>query len=222
MSALTHHPAAWVVAAYLVAAIPIGLIVAKLRGVDLRAIGSGNIGATNAVRALGRGWGLPVFVLDVLKAALPVWLAGRPWALAPGLDPVQLQWWIAAVGLAAVCGHVFPIYLRFRGGKGVACALGVFGVLEPMGAIGCLVLYAQTLVLTRISAVGSLTGVSALTLFVLLGERPIPNQALAVTMAAIIWWRHRSNLKKLIADGKTRARKERQDAADARAARDAR
>jgi glycerol-3-phosphate acyltransferase PlsY len=120
------------------------------------------------------------------------------------------------VGLAAVCGHVFPVYLRFRGGKGVACALGVFGVLEPMGAIGCLVLYAQTLVLTRISAVGSLTGVSALTVFILLGERPVPNQALAVAMAAIIWWRHRSNLKKLIAEGKARARKERQDASHAR------
>lgn len=213
---VVQHPVAWVIAAYFVAAIPVGLIIARLKGVDLRAIGSGNIGATNAVRALGRGWGIPVFVLDVLKAASPVWLAGRPWALGANPELASAQWWIAGVGLAAVCGHVFPIYLRFRGGKGVACALGVFGVLEPFAALACLVLYAQTLVLTRISAVGSLTGVSALTLFVLMGDRPVANQALAVAMAAIIWWRHRSNLRKLITEGKARARKEREDAARAR------
>jgi glycerol-3-phosphate acyltransferase PlsY len=196
----------WIVAAYLVGAIPIGLLIARLKGVDLRAVGSGNIGATNAVRALGRGWGLPVFVLDVLKAAAPVWLASRPWAIGERADS---GWCIAAVGLAAVMGHIFPVYLRFRGGKGVACALGVFAVIEPMAALGCALLYMQTLVLTRISAVGSLTGVSVLTLFVWLEEHPLPHRALALAVAAIIWWRHRSNLRTLIAQGRERARQER-------------
>ena len=204
MSGLAQNPAAWLIGAYLIAAVPVGVLIARLKGVDLRSVGSGNIGATNAVRALGRGWGLPVFALDVLKAALPVWFASR--ALLAREDG---QWWVAAVGLAAVLGHIFPVYLRFRGGKGVACALGVFAVLDPFAATGALVLYLQTLVLTRVSAVGSLTGVTALTVFVLLAERPLPLQALAVGMAVLIWVRHHSNLKKLIADGRNRAAGER-------------
>lgn len=206
MSGLAQNPAAWLIGAYLIAAVPVGVLIARLKGVDLRSVGSGNIGATNAVRALGRGWGLPVFALDVLKAALPVWFASRSPALLARDDG---EWWIAAVGLAAVLGHIFPVYLRFRGGKGVACALGVFAALDPLAATGALVLYLQTLVLTRVSAVGSLTGVTALTVFVLLAERPMPLQVLAVSMAVLIWVRHRSNLQKLIADGRSRAAGER-------------
>jgi hypothetical protein len=108
---------AWMLGAYLLAGIPVGLLIGRARGVDLREVGSGNIGATNAVRAMGRRWGLLVFALDVGKAALPVALASMRFA-----DPR----WIAWIALAAILGHVFPVYLRFRGGKGVACALGVF------------------------------------------------------------------------------------------------
>lgn len=201
MSGIAHAPAFWLAFAYLVAAIPVGLLIARAKGIDLRAVGSGNIGATNAVRALGKGWGLPVFFLDVVKAAAPVWLASQSWALG---SHANARWVIASVGLAAVLGHIFPVYLRFRGGKGVACALGVFAVLQPWSAAACTVLYLQTLVLTRISAVGSLTGVSALTLFVLVGDAPDPDKALALAMAPLIWWRHRSNLRTLIADGKQR------------------
>lgn len=204
MPDLAQTPALWFGVAYFVAAIPVGLLIAKAKGIDLRAVGSGNIGATNAVRALGRGWGLPVFFLDVAKAASPVWVASQPWALG---SHAEARWMIAAVGLAAVLGHIFPIYLRFRGGKGVACALGVFAVLQPWSAAACTLLYLQTLVLTRISAVGSLTGVSALTLFVLVGDCPDPDKALALVMAPLIWWRHRGNLGPLISEGKQRARK---------------
>jgi glycerol-3-phosphate acyltransferase PlsY len=192
--ALGTHPALWLAAAYLVGGVPVGLLIARARGVDLRAVGSGNIGATNAVRALGGEAGALVFALDFMKAAAPVWLASRSWALGARPDGAI---WIAAVGLAAVLGHVFPVYLRFRGGKGVACALGIFAVLEPAAALCCLVLYGQTLALTRVSAIGSLTGVSALTLFVWAADRPFPHRALAVAVAVLIWARHRENLKKL-------------------------
>ena len=138
---------AWMLGAYLVAAIPVGLLIGRARGVDLREIGSGNIGATNAVRAMGRKWGLLVFALDVAKAAIPVWLATTRYE-----DPTSIAW----IALAAILGHVFPVYLRFRGGKGVACALGVFLVLAPKVALVGLLVYLQTLYLTRVSAVGSL------------------------------------------------------------------
>jgi glycerol-3-phosphate acyltransferase PlsY len=200
-----ESPATWIALAYLVAAIPVGLLIARARGVDLRRVGSGNIGATNAVRALGRGWGAPVFALDVLKAGAPVWLASRPWALGGRPDA---EVWVAAVGLAAVLGHVFPIYLRFRGGKGVACALGVFATLEPWAALCSLVLYVQTLALTRVSAIGSLTGVSTLTLFVLLTDPSPPRRGLAAVVCVLIWWRHRSNVRALVTEARERARRE--------------
>jgi glycerol-3-phosphate acyltransferase PlsY len=187
----------WILIAYFVAAIPVGLLIGLAKGVDLRAIGSGNIGATNAVRALGRPLGILVFALDVAKAALPVSLAVEP---LTAVD--HPQWSVAAVGLAAVLGHVFPIYLGFRGGKGVACALGILGVIQPVAAAVALVLYVQTLLLTRVSAVGSLTALSAGTAVVLVTDTPWPHRALILAMAAIIGWRHRNNVREVVADAK--------------------
>src|SRR5688572_8682001 len=110
MEPLAHHWVTWVIVAYLVAAIPVGVVLGRLRGVDIRAVGSGNIGATNAARALGARLGLVVLVLDAAKAALPVVLARDPMALGPH-DHAG----IAAVAMAAVLGHIFPVYLGFRG-----------------------------------------------------------------------------------------------------------
>ena len=187
----------WILIAYFVAAIPVGLVIGLAKGIDLRVIGSGNIGATNAVRALGRPLGLIVFVLDVAKAALPVSLCIEPLAAVE-----QPEWSVAAVGMAAVLGHVFPIYLGFRGGKGVACALGILGVIQPVAAAVALVLYIQTLLLTRVSAVGSLTALSAGTAVVLVTDTPWPHRALILTMAALIAWRHRTNVRQVVADAK--------------------
>ena len=174
--------------AYLVAAIPVGLLVGLARGVDLREIGSGNIGATNAMRALGKRWGLAVLVLDVAKAAAPVWLARD----IGGIDDPQ---WLAGCAFAAVCGHIFPVYLRFRGGKGVACALGTLLVLAPPAALCALSVYLVVLVRTRVSALGSLSGVSAGVAFVLLLEHPQPYRIFVVALWLVIWWRHRANLR---------------------------
>jgi len=186
---------AWSVFAYLIAATPVGLVIGRLRGVDIRAVGSGNIGATNAVRALGRKWGALVFLLDVLKAYAPVALAMAPDALGGLAEPAPA---IALVGAAATCGHIFPVYLRFRGGKGVACALGVFAAVVPFAGLLAAVLYAQTLLLTRVSAIASLTAVNAATLYILGAPTSPAYKVLAVGLSALIWLRHRGNLRQVV------------------------
>lgn len=201
MDALAHHRVTWVIVAYLVAAIPVGVVLGRLRGVDLRAVGSGNIGATNAARALGARLGMVVLVLDAAKAALPVVLARQPFALG-----VHDEVGVAAVAMAAVLGHIFPVYLRFRGGKGVACALGVFVVIDPAVALGALLLYVQTLLLTRTSAIGSLTAVSAMTITLFIADAPPPYQLLSLGIAVVIWVRHTSNVRGLVAEAKARKR----------------
>lgn len=201
MDALAHQWVTWVIAAYFIAAIPVGVLLGRLRGVDIREVGSGNIGATNAARALGPRLGMVVLVLDAGKAALPVVLARQSFALGAN-DDVGL----AAVAMAAVLGHIFPIYLGFRGGKGVACALGVFVVLDSAVALGALLLYVQTLVLTRTSAIGSLTAVSAMTISLFIADAPRAYQLLSLGIAVVIWVRHTSNVRGLIAEAKARKR----------------
>jgi acyl phosphate:glycerol-3-phosphate acyltransferase len=189
----------WTLVGYLVGGIPTGVLLARLRGIDLRTVGSGNIGATNAARALGTKLGLVVFALDAGKAAFPVWLASHALDGTPAL-----QWGLASVAMAAVLGHIFPIYLRFRGGKGVACALGVFLALDPLVAVAAMVMYVQGTWLTRISAVGSLTAVTSMAMAVLLADKPVPQQVLAIVAALVIWARHSSNIKQLTAEAKAR------------------
>lgn len=192
----------WMTVAYLVSAIPVGLILGKLRGIDIREHGSGNIGATNAGRVLGAKWGVAVLVLDVAKAALPVYLA------CGHIDqPVGRS----LVGLMAMCGHVFPIYLAFRGGKGVACALGVFAVLVPASAIVAVALYVQTVLLTRVSAVGSLTAGTGMVTYLCLTEQPLAFRLLAVVAWVLIWIRHRENLAKIAREARARKRASRSE-----------
>ncbi|MEM1032626.1 MAG: glycerol-3-phosphate acyltransferase [Myxococcota bacterium] len=144
-------------AAYLSGAVPYGHLIARARGIDIRAVGSGNIGATNVSRALGRGWGVVVLVLDALKGAVPVGIA--VWTAGAGLtSPLG----VTAAGLAAVVGHCFPVWLAFRGGKGVATSLGVFLVIDPVAAAASAVVFFATYALTRTASVGSLV---AATLF---------------------------------------------------------
>ena len=194
MALLGQSVLAWSLFAYLVAAIPRGVLVGLARGVDIRQLGSGNIGATNAVRVLGKKWGVVVFVLDLLKAYLPVRWAMASTALGDLPEP---EVGLAFVGLAATLGHIFPIYLRFRGGKGVACALGVFAALMPICGLFAALIYVQTLVLTRVSAIGSLTAVNALTLHLWISGAPAAYRLLVLAMATIIWIRHRGNLREI-------------------------
>jgi glycerol-3-phosphate acyltransferase PlsY len=193
--------ASLVLAAYLLGAIPFGLVLGRLRGVDLRSLGSGNIGATNAVRGMGKGWGALVFGLDALKAAAPI-LAGQHFldrTAIPNFDT-----WIAAVAVAGVAGHIFPIYLRFRGGKGVACAFGAFIALSPVVAVAAGVVYLQLLVLTRISGLGSLTATTVMILGSWLHGDPLSTTGAALTVTILIWFRHRTNLRALVEEATAR------------------
>jgi glycerol-3-phosphate acyltransferase PlsY len=184
----------WMLGAYLVAGIPVGLLIGLARGVDLRETGSGNIGATNAVRALGRRWGLVVFVLDVVKAAIPVAAALHRFADEPNGPTL-----VALIALAAIIGHVFPAYLRFAGGKGVSCAFGVFLVLAPKAALLGGLVYLQTWWLTRISAIGSLTATLVILGATLLDPSvPFAYVVLAAGLAGLIWERHRENLQRVL------------------------
>ena len=175
--------------AYLAGSVPFGLLIARLKGnVDLRRVGSGNIGATNVLRAVGKGAAALTLVGDIGKGAAAV-------VLARGLG--ASSWVLAAVALAAVLGHLFPIFLGFRGGKGVATTLGV--VLAAMPAVGGLLILVWLLVAVvwRYSSLAALAAAVALpALAWLLDGRPVM-VLFGVLSAALIFWRHRENIKRL-------------------------
>ncbi|HET7752490.1 MAG TPA: glycerol-3-phosphate 1-O-acyltransferase PlsY [Anaeromyxobacteraceae bacterium] len=179
---------------YLAGSIPFGVVLGRLvAGVDVRTVGSGNIGASNVARAAGKGTGIVVLLLDALKAVLPM-LATRA-ILAP--DP-SANTWATLVGLAAFLGHIFPVWLGFKGGKGVATALGVFAVLAPLPTVLAVGAFAVAFALTRVPAVGSLAGTAVCTagVFAIYGGRSVVAWA-ALVVAVLVVWRHRSNLARL-------------------------
>lgn len=178
--------------AYLLGAVPFGLILTRLfTKRDVRQVGSGNIGATNVMRVAGKAAGVLTLVLDALKGALPAYLGLRALGVQGG----------ALLGGAAFLGHVFPVYLRFRGGKGVATGLGVFAVLAPWAALAGIVTYAVVFGLTRISAVGSLSALVALGAAVAFSREP-PVIVLYSAVASLVVLRHRGNLEQLLGRGR--------------------
>jgi glycerol-3-phosphate acyltransferase PlsY len=184
-----------VVAGYLCGSIPFGVILTKLFvGVDVRTVGSGNIGATNVARAGGKKVAIPVFVLDVVKAVVPIFVARK---LLAGMPSEEL--WSSSVGAAALAGHVFPVWLGFDGGKGVATGLGVFAVLEPWAAIAGFSVWVGVYLTVKISSIGSLggTAVCAITVFILHGARA-PMSWAGLVIAAIIFYRHKENIRRLV------------------------
>ncbi len=205
-------------AAYLIGSVPFGMLIARSKGVDIRTVGSGNIGAANVGRALGRNWGILVFLLDVTKGLVPTLLAGRflPAALAHEAWDV---WALCAVwlcvGLCTVLGHNYPVFLGFRGGKGVATSFGVaLGVYPDLTVpaligLGCWVLIVA---LTRISSLGSLVGAIQfpISYYLLTGrasgamEERWPMLAFASLVAASVVIRHRANIRRLISGTEAR------------------
>ncbi|MBI4957634.1 MAG: glycerol-3-phosphate 1-O-acyltransferase PlsY [Myxococcales bacterium] len=181
-----------VLGAYLSGSIPFGLLLARRRGVDIRRVGSGNIGATNVARNLGRGLGALVLVLDAAKGALPVAVV-RLGELDVRLSP----WLLSAVGLGAVVGHCFPVWLRFRGGKGVATALGVMLATDPLAAAGGVGVFALVVGVSRIVSLGSMLGTVAVAFAVTARAAPAPSVVLGWGLVALVVVQHRDNLRRL-------------------------
>ena len=173
---------------YLIGSIPFGLILTRLAGAgDLRAIGSGNIGATNVLRTGRKSLALATLGLDALKGALPVWIGS---SFGPDMAIVT--------GLGAIVGHCFPVWLKFNGGKGVATAAGVILTMTPLAGLLALVVFLLIVILTRYVSLGSiLAAISAAPIAYLLGH--IQSAELYVLMALIIVIKHYANIRRLIA-----------------------
>lgn len=196
--------------AYLSGSVPYGLLIGKAHGIDLRTVGSGNIGATNCGREVGSLWGKLCFVCDFLKGFVPVIVVGA-WAGLLGLASItteQAGWWTAVAG-AAVCGHVFPVWLGFRGGKGVATAfgalVGVWPVLSLTAAAGA-VTWVVVTASTRFVSLGSIVSTAAMAWYaaviaVCFGidlQRGWPMAAGVGALAVLVLVRHRGNLSRVL------------------------
>jgi acyl phosphate:glycerol-3-phosphate acyltransferase len=192
-------PILFVVGAYLLGSIPFGVVVARFRHVDLRKVGSGNIGATNAARALGRGLGILVLLLDAAKAYAPLQLARVLFRENP-----RLSWILAAVAFAAFLGHLFPVWLRGRGGKGVATGFGIFLALDPLCAAIAGALWLVLYVTTRISSIGSLVATALMIPALAWRGDPPAYLWLAGGMTFFIVVKHRGNIRRLLHKEETR------------------
>jgi glycerol-3-phosphate acyltransferase PlsY len=175
---------------YLAGSIPFAFVLARRRGVDLRRVGSGNLGAANLLRTKGVAAALTALMLDAAKGALAVLIAQR---LADG--PATPM----AAGLAAVSGHVYPVWLRFRGGKGVATAAGVFAVLAPLAVMVAVSVFIAVVWITRYVSLGSLAATVTLAAGAAAADAPPPVVAGALVTALIIVHRHWSNVVRLVA-----------------------
>lgn len=179
----------WIGVAYLIGSVPTGLLLGKLYGIDVRQQGSGNIGATNLYRTVGRNVGILTLIGDCLKGVAPVLLARYF-----GLSGEQVAW----VGLAAFCGHVFSVFLRFRGGKGVATALGVFLALSPLAVLIAIVLFVLVMLKWRYVSLGSVCAAAVMPLVVSLsGDHVLTVVTFLIALVVIV--RHLENIRRLLA-----------------------
>lgn len=184
------------VLAFLLGSIPFGYIVAKSKGVDIFSVGSGNIGATNVVRALGPALGIFVFVLDVAKGFLPGMLArsfiqGNPL----GIDH---QVWIFVVGVMAMIGHMFSPWIKFKGGKGVATGLGAVLAAMPLTALGAVVVMILVTTVTRYVSLGSmLSGLSTIPFSIFMSHDSPQLMPLILLLNGFLIYKHRSNIERL-------------------------
>jgi glycerol-3-phosphate acyltransferase PlsY len=194
------------VAAYLFGSIPTGYLLIRLfRQQDIRTIGSGNIGATNVLRSGGRGLGAATFLLDMLKGCAAVWLGA---AIAPHLLPsMPVRNVEALAALCAVLGHMFPVWLRFRGGKGVATGFGVFLVAAPLAALAAITVFAIVLALTRFVSLASILGSACFPVFawfLVHGERPAFFIAVQGIVAFLVIAKHYQNIRRLLSGTESR------------------
>jgi glycerol-3-phosphate acyltransferase PlsY len=194
---------------YLCGSVPFGYLAGRLRGIDIRQHGSGNIGATNAIRVLGKGIGIPVFILDMVKGWLPVWLAAG-WIAQTGATPEMISIGKVLTGFAAVLGHMFTFWLGFKGGKGIATTGGVLFGISKAGMLGGWIGFLTFLFAFRYVSLGSLAAAvgvpTAMAIqmyregqwdFVLLG--------FGIVVMILAFVRHRSNIQRLLAGTENKA-----------------
>lgn len=176
--------------AYLLGSIPFGVVLARARNINLRSEGSGNIGATNVARVLGRKAGLLTLLGDLAKGAVAVAIADR-WIADPA--------WVAFAGLLAFLGHLHSVFLGFKGGKGVATGLGIFLYLMPLAAASSVAVFAVALWGTKFVSVGSIAAALVLPLAGIVFKMPLPYIALSAVMGGLVVFKHRDNIERLLA-----------------------
>jgi glycerol-3-phosphate acyltransferase PlsY len=193
--------------AYLLGSIPFGfLLVRVFRKEDIRATGSGNIGATNVARSGARGLAIATLLLDLAKGALAVLIAFQIARHTPGMGRVRAFDLAVAAAIAAVAGHVFPVWLKFRGGKGVATALGVFLVLSPMIALSVLGVFIVVFALSRYVSLASILAAASVPLFALLFARTMTGVGLYgfLIIPALVIAKHHANIRRLFSGTENR------------------
>jgi glycerol-3-phosphate acyltransferase PlsY len=176
--------------AYFLGSVPCGVLVAKTRNINIREHGSGNIGATNIARILGKKEGAITLLGDSLKGVLSLWLSS--FFLS---NPAEL----AFVGFMTFIGHLFSIFLKFKGGKGVATGLGVFLYLTPVSALGAIVIFVATLMASRYVSLGSILGAFSIPAIGIFLEEPRAYTLIGIGTAMLIIFKHRENISRLIA-----------------------
>jgi glycerol-3-phosphate acyltransferase PlsY len=176
--------------AYLVGSIPIGVLLARLKGKDPRKVGSGNIGATNVMRSAGKVLGILTLIGDVLKGFIPTFIAMR-------LGMPDL--FIALVGLAVFSGHLFPVFLKFKGGKGVATGAGVFLAINPLVILISFIIFVIVFLIWKYVSLGSLVGTAIIPLTFTLMKTPLEYILFSLLIACAVFIKHKDNLKRLFA-----------------------
>lgn len=183
-----------IIASYLVGAVPFGLLLSRSSGIDIRTQGSGNIGATNVARLLGKKMGILTLLLDVAKGFFPMFVTAL--IIGNGPDSTLL---IALSGAATVLGHMYPVYLGFKGGKGVATGLGVFLYLAPLSVLFSLLLFIVAVALSGFVSLGSLLAAAAIPLWLFLLGEATWKILLSAFIGGMIWLKHVPNIKRLLA-----------------------
>jgi len=177
------------VLSYFLGSIPFGMIVARVKGIDLAKTGSGNIGATNVFRSVGKGLGVLVFFLDMLKGFLPVYIASAA---------SQNHYFIMLCGILAIAGHMFSPFLKFKGGKGVATGLGVILAIAPYLFILSFLLGISIITITGYVSLASITGSVFLTILMFRGGQPLPYVWMVFMITVFIIYKHIPNIKRLL------------------------
>ncbi len=201
-----------ILAAYLIGAIPFALLIGRIKGVDIRQVGSGNVGATNVFRSVGKGWGVLTFVCDVLKGFLPAILFPL-WATG-GIEQPETAGLL--YGCAAIAGHNWPVYLRFKGGKGVATSAGVLlGVAPPAVGIGLAVWVLLFAVFRYVSlaSIGAAAAIPAAGWWLYGSDNRVVPIVLTV-LGLLVIWRHRTNIQRLLNGTEHTFRKEKEGTTD--------